>query len=612
MSSVSTTSTSDSEVEMTSRELSARKLLQFEKDYLSQLDAFLKFVYEGLSESSRSGDPIISKQNLQTIFHNISEIYQSTTSFLRNYEFRLLTWMNDSEIGDLLVQINPILEQYISYVKNYHFALKTLEECESNKHFVKYCEEMKASPACNGTPFRTYLEMPLKHPILYNKFIQDIYKYTEPNHPDREAISNFLKNLDVKLKKIKSIIQKDKEAEKEKEKDKEKDKVKDSSQKTQKETSRVEEDSIPKLLLRFSGKLPKIDKPGRKFISEYNVMKASRKKNQKRVLFLFNDILLVAGPHKVLKRKLTLHRLLSLEATKIVDISDSKIVKNAVGLKGPGKSFTLFADSPENKKKIYSSIFEQIHITMKEKGIDPSKVSEAPIWKQDKEVKLCMICGTKFTLTKRRHHCRNCGNIICNSCSSKKMRLPHISQTLQRVCDYCYNDLNEKSLLAIGETKQEKTETKKPEPGPLKQNRSKRKLPAPPPIAKQNQKETQSNPQTEKTKKNSKHSNNKESKSSKSSSPNETYKNETEKTKKNSSKSKTEIPIQKQEEKKEEKQEETDLNKLLDLITLEDESDGDETETDTDSNSYYYSNSDSESESNENSIDTFDLSTDNL
>ena len=31
----------------------------------------------------------------------------------------------------------------------------------------------------------------------------------------------------------------------------------------------------------------------------------------------------------------------------------------------------------------------------------------------------CTSCGCRFSLFKRRHHCRLCGSIFCNDCSSK-------------------------------------------------------------------------------------------------------------------------------------------------------------------------------------------------
>jgi len=67
--------------------------------------------------------------------------------------------------------------------------------------------------------------------------------------------------------------------------------------------------------------------------------------------------------------------------------------------------------------------------------------STAPTWVPDDEVETCMICFVPFTMFNRRHHCRNCGFIICNSCSLRRHVLPHAGSSPVRVCDRCVVDL---------------------------------------------------------------------------------------------------------------------------------------------------------------------------
>ncbi|KAI3641444.1 hypothetical protein MIR68_000574 [Amoeboaphelidium protococcarum] len=60
----------------------------------------------------------------------------------------------------------------------------------------------------------------------------------------------------------------------------------------------------------------------------------------------------------------------------------------------------------------------------------------APDW-SDSDT--CERCRELFTLTKRKHHCRNCGKTFCNSCSSRSMKLPKLGINEEvRVCENCY------------------------------------------------------------------------------------------------------------------------------------------------------------------------------
>ena len=54
-------------------------------------------------------------------------------------------------------------------------------------------------------------------------------------------------------------------------------------------------------------------------------------------------------------------------------------------------------------------------------------------------VSACMRCRDTFRLKNPRHHCRNCGHVVCNACSSKTIPLPEVGHAeAVRVCDACH------------------------------------------------------------------------------------------------------------------------------------------------------------------------------
>lgn len=61
-------------------------------------------------------------------------------------------------------------------------------------------------------------------------------------------------------------------------------------------------------------------------------------------------------------------------------------------------------------------------------------------WADDSQVTHCTGCEKLFTVTIRKHHCRNCGNIFCNECSAKSAATPSSKKPV-RVCDNCFGEL---------------------------------------------------------------------------------------------------------------------------------------------------------------------------
>lgn len=54
-----------------------------------------------------------------------------------------------------------------------------------------------------------------------------------------------------------------------------------------------------------------------------------------------------------------------------------------------------------------------------------AEVASPPRWQPDAEVTYCPICNAQFSIFVRKHHCRKCGRVVCNSCSPHRIIIPH-------------------------------------------------------------------------------------------------------------------------------------------------------------------------------------------
>ncbi|MBN3305943.1 RUFY1 protein, partial [Amia calva] len=66
-----------------------------------------------------------------------------------------------------------------------------------------------------------------------------------------------------------------------------------------------------------------------------------------------------------------------------------------------------------------------------------NKALKGHAWLKDDEATQCKQCQKEFSIARRKHHCRNCGDIYCNNCSSNELALPSYPKPV-RVCDTCH------------------------------------------------------------------------------------------------------------------------------------------------------------------------------
>lgn len=68
--------------------------------------------------------------------------------------------------------------------------------------------------------------------------------------------------------------------------------------------------------------------------------------------------------------------------------------------------------------------------------------SAADHWVKDEGGDSCSGCTVRFSLTERRHHCRNCGQLFCQKCSRFQSEIKRLKiSSPVRVCQNCFYNL---------------------------------------------------------------------------------------------------------------------------------------------------------------------------
>ncbi|NWW72154.1 FGD6 protein, partial [Climacteris rufus] len=410
----------------------AKEIMSSEKAVHSRQGTSVLFVLrqdfrDAVAHASRQlGKPVIEDRILNQILYYLPQLYELNRDLLRELEERLSHWLEHQRIADIFVKKGPYLKMYSTYIKEFDKNVALLDEqCKKNAGFASVVKDFEMSPRCASLALKHYLLKPVQRIPQYRLLLTDYLKNLLEESADYRDTQDALAVVIEVANHANDIMK--------------------------------QGDNFQKLMqIQYSlNGHHEIVQPGRVFLKEGTLMKLSRKVMQPRMFFLFNDALLYTTP--VQSGMYKLNNMLSLAGMKVKKPTQ-EAYQNELNIESVERSFILSASSATERDEWLEAISKSIEeYTKKRITFNPSKSleeadpekqeedsplgSKAPIWIPDTRATMCMICTSEFTLTWRRHHCRACGKIVCQACSSNKHGLDYMKNQPARVCDHCFREL---------------------------------------------------------------------------------------------------------------------------------------------------------------------------
>uniref|UniRef100_M3ZTL3 FYVE, RhoGEF and PH domain containing 4a n=1 Tax=Xiphophorus maculatus TaxID=8083 RepID=M3ZTL3_XIPMA len=390
----------------------ASELLHTEKAYVARLNLLDQQVFctKMMEEANKGTFPLDVVKN---IFSNIASIHAFHSQFLLPDLEKRMGEASTPRIGDILQKLTPFLKMYAEYVKNFDKAMELLKQwTDRSPPFKAIIQEIQSQEICGSLTLQHHMLEPVQRVPRYEMLLKDYLKKLPQNDPDRSDAES-LEIIATAATHSNSAIRKS--------------------------------ENLKKLMEIYEmlGEEEDIVHPSNEFIKEGHIMKlaARNTSTMDRYLFLFNNMLLYCVPKFSLGGpKYTVRTRIGIDGMKVVETSNEDH-PHTFQVSGKERMLELQAAFRET-----IDIFQQKNESFKNALKDVEEKAElgkrAPRWIRDNEVTMCMKCREPFNaITRRRHHCRACGYVVCWKCSDNKAHLEYDNYKVNKVCKDCYSIL---------------------------------------------------------------------------------------------------------------------------------------------------------------------------
>uniref|UniRef100_A0A3Q0R137 FYVE, RhoGEF and PH domain containing 1 n=1 Tax=Amphilophus citrinellus TaxID=61819 RepID=A0A3Q0R137_AMPCI len=355
------------------------------------------------------------------IFSNICSIYCFHQQFLLPaLQKRMEEWDSNPRIGDILQKLAPFLKMYGEYVKNFDRAMELVNIwMERSTQFKTIVQEIQVKEErCGNLTLQHHMLEPVQRIPRYELLLKDYLHRLPEDAPDYRDAQKSLELIATAAEHSNAAIRK--------------------------------MERMRKLLKVYEllGGEEDIVNPTNELIKEGHILKLSNKNGttQDRYLILFNDRLLYCVPKlRLIGQKYSVRARIDVDGME----TSSVAVPRTFLVSGKQRSLELQARYKHlwRQKQTYlyrmipcdQNLSHKIDLRL-HSCVELGKRAPTPI--REKEVTLCMKCQEPFnSITKRRHHCKACGHVVCGKCSEFRARLSYDNNRTNRVCVDCYATL---------------------------------------------------------------------------------------------------------------------------------------------------------------------------
>ncbi|KAJ1093491.1 hypothetical protein NDU88_006591 [Pleurodeles waltl] len=174
-------------------------ILSSEETYLSHLEALL-LPMKPLKAAATTSQPVLTNQQIETIFFKVPELYEIHKDFYDRLFPRVQQWSHQQRVGDLFQKLASQLGVYRAFVDNYEVAMETAEKCcQANCQFAEISENLKArnvrdpKEQMTKNSLETLLYKPVDRVTRSTLVLHDLLKHTPGSHPDYPLLQDALR-----------------------------------------------------------------------------------------------------------------------------------------------------------------------------------------------------------------------------------------------------------------------------------------------------------------------------------------------------------------------------------------------------------------------------------